>query len=150
MRRLYIDRQRCEIYEVEDRYSYDSCFGCLHCETCGDDEIEPHEYHETSDKCAVCHKRNCLFDEDDIEVDDQGEWDCPECKSVHVMIHERCQCDEPTASGTVYQVHDEDGIANCWPTYHHNGDKRVFECTRCREQINIGPISCSCDFTLQR
>lgn len=51
---------------------------------------EPHEYHETSDKCAVCHKRNCLnsFDEDDIEVDDQGEWDCPECKSVHVMIHD--------------------------------------------------------------
>ena len=38
----------------------------------------------------MCHKRNCLnsFDEDDIEVDDQGEWDCPECKSVHVMIHD--------------------------------------------------------------
>jgi DNA-directed RNA polymerase subunit RPC12/RpoP len=41
-------------------------------------------------------------------------------------------------SGTVYQVHDEDGVANCWPTYHHNADKIVFECTRCREQFNIG------------
>jgi hypothetical protein len=54
------------------------------------------------------------------------------------MIHEKCQCDVVTDSGTVYQVHDEDRVANCWPTYHHNADKRVFECTRCREQFNIG------------
>ena len=53
------------------------------------------------------------------------------------MIHERCQCDEPTASGTVYQVHDSDGSANCWPTYGHNSDKRVFECTRCDTQFDI-------------
>jgi hypothetical protein len=50
------------------------------------------------------------FDPSDIEVDDQGDWYCPECKSPHVMIHEKCQCDIPTASGTVYQVHDEDGL----------------------------------------
>ena len=53
------------------------------------------------------------------------------------MIHERCQCEEPTASGTVYQVHDEDGTANCWPTYGHNSDKKVFECTRCNTQFDI-------------
>jgi hypothetical protein len=96
------------IYEVGE--NYDSGVGCLHCETCGGDEIEPHEYHETADKCAVCHNCKCLFsfDPSDIEVDDQGDWHCPECKSPHVMIHEKCQCDIPTASGTVYQVHDEE------------------------------------------
>ena len=62
------------IYEVEDKDNYYTQ-PCLHCERCGDDEIEPHEYHETPDKCAVCHNRNCLnsFDEEDIELDDQGE-----------------------------------------------------------------------------
>jgi hypothetical protein len=35
----------------------------------------------------------------DVEVDDQGEWHCPECSSSNIMIHERCQCDVPTASG---------------------------------------------------
>lgn len=127
------------IYEVEDKDNYYTR-QCIHCETCGDDEIKPHECHESSDKCGVCHNRNCLnsFEEDDIKVDDLGEWHCPACQSTHVMIHERCQCDEPTASGTVYQVHDEDGNANCWPTYGHNRDEKVFECTKCREQFPIG------------
>ena len=104
------------IYEVGD--DYDSGYDwCIHCETCKDDEIKPHEYFESSSdtECFVCHNRNCLssFEEDDIKVDNQGEWHCPACQSIHVMIHERCQCEEPTASGTVYQVHDEDGTANC-------------------------------------
>ena len=74
----------------------------------------------------------------DIDEREEDEWHCPECKSTNIMKHERCQCDEPTASGTVYRVHDEDGVANCWPTYHHNANKRVFECTRCRDQFDIG------------
>ena len=73
-----------------------------------------------------------------MEKDIDGEWHYPECKSTHILRHERCQCDEETASGTIYQVHDEDGNANCWPIYHHNATKRIFECVRCDGQFNIG------------
>lgn len=82
------------------------------------------------------------FDILDVEKDYYGEWHCPVCWSTHVMKHERCRCDEPTASGTIYRVHysDELGneIANCWPTYVQNANKRVFECGKCRTQFDIG------------
>jgi hypothetical protein len=80
---------------------------CIYCETCGYDEIKPHDYFEakSDDACFVCHNRRCMysFSETDIKEDDQGEWHCPECKSTNIMKHERCQCDIPTVSGTVYQ-----------------------------------------------
>jgi DNA-directed RNA polymerase subunit RPC12/RpoP len=128
------------IYEVGDDYNsgYD---WCVYCETCQDDEIKPHEYFESSSEteCFVCHNKKCMhsFSEYDIEEDEEGEWHCPECNFDKIMKHVRCQCDEPTASGTVYRVHDSEGNSNCWPTYGYNSDKRVFECTRCSTQFGI-------------
>ena len=90
---------------IDDKDSYDSggWDWCIHCETCREDEDTPHEYFEGSsdDKCLVCQNRHCKFSFStiDVEVDHQGEWHCAECNSSNIMIHERCQCDVPTASG---------------------------------------------------